>query len=135
MKKYKDLVGEDVKYTNQSIDSKSNFNDNSKSGDFLQVENSNDLWAKRDNEIQNLLRSIEDLAQVFKDLQTLVLEQGTILDRIDCNIEKAVENIDQAGEELEQANKNMKSNCARNSNLFLIVFIFICAILLLFKIF
>src|SRR5690348_7466758 len=83
MKKYKELVGEDVKYNNTSLDSKSNFKDdyshqnsNGKNDNFLKMEISNDILNKRDSEITNLVNSITELASIFKDLQTLVMEQG-----------------------------------------------------------
>ena len=46
----------------------------------------------RSNEIEELTKSINDLAVLFKDLSVLVIEQGTILDRIDYNIENAEKN-------------------------------------------
>ena len=44
----------------------------------------------------------------------LVQEQGTILDRIDYNIENALENTQVAHKELVKANNYMKKNCFRN---------------------
>ena len=41
----------------------------------------------RDVEIQNLVKGINDLAVIFKELSVLVIDQGNILDRIDYNIE------------------------------------------------
>jgi syntaxin 16 len=36
---------------------------------------------------------MNELAVIFKELSTLVIEQGTILDRIDFNIEQAHVNV------------------------------------------
>lgn len=50
----------------------------------------------KDEEITNLVKSINDLAGIFKDLSVLVVEQGTILDRIDHNIDSAKEDMKEA---------------------------------------
>lgn len=34
------------------------------------------------------MKSIEDLSTIFKELAVLVIDQGTILDRIDYNMEQ-----------------------------------------------
>ena len=44
---------------------------------------------ERDREVRGILASIADLAQIMKDLSTLVIDQGTVLDRIDYNMEQA----------------------------------------------
>lgn len=142
MKKYKELVGDEVKYTS-SLDSKSNLRslNGSKSIDqdvrkgesFLKIDTSNNILQKRDDEINTLVNSITELATIFKDLQTLVLEQGTILDRIDYNIEHALRDTQKATVDLAKADKNMKSNCARNANMFLLIIIFVLSLLLIMK--
>jgi hypothetical protein len=49
-----------------------------------------------------ICQSINDLSVIFKDLALLIVDQGTILDRIDYNIEHAATSIDQGHKELEQ---------------------------------
>ncbi len=48
-----------------------------------------ELANERDTEIQKICESIEQLAIVFKELSVMVFEQGTIIDRIDYNLEQA----------------------------------------------
>lgn len=63
----------------------------------------------KDEEITNLVKSINDLAGIFKDLSVLVVEQGTILDRIDHNVESAKEETQKAVKILDQVRKKEKS--------------------------
>lgn len=58
---------------------------------------------ERDREITQIARSIGELAQLFQDLSALVIEQGSVLDRIDYNIDNMATNVRQSGVELDQA--------------------------------
>ena len=60
----------------------------------------------RDQEITRIAKSIEELAQIFNDLALLVIDQGTILDRIDFNMESAVKNMCTGVDDLIEAEKN-----------------------------
>jgi syntaxin 16 len=57
---------------------------------------------QRSHEINEIAKSIFQLAEVFRDLQTMIIDQGTLLDRIDYNIEDMAKNVKTAHEELVQ---------------------------------
>ncbi|EGD83020.1 hypothetical protein PTSG_03656 [Salpingoeca rosetta] len=65
--------------------------------------------AQREQEITNIVKSINDLALIFKDLAELVVDQGTILDRIDYNLELTERRVESGRRELEQGQKYQKS--------------------------
>jgi syntaxin 16 len=144
MKKYQELVGSHNKYDFEDLDGSSKYSkyshsthDSDNKNDFLQLNSSHDksslILFQRDEEINTLLGSITELAGVFKDLQTLVQNQGTILDRIDYNIDTAAQNVVKANENLDKTEKMMRSNCYRNAMLGIIISIFIMGTLILLK--
>jgi syntaxin 16 len=57
---------------------------------------------QREREINQIAKSIYQLADIFRDLQTLVIDQGTMLDRIDFNIEQTNVQVQHAVVELDQ---------------------------------
>ena len=67
------------------------------------------IVSQRDEEIQNIAHSIEELSTIFKELSVLVIDQGTILDRIDFNMEQVVEHTKEGINQLEKAEKHQKS--------------------------
>jgi len=80
---------------------------------YTKVETNSQILA-RNKSIDSLLESINELSNIFKDLQTVVQEQGTILDRIDYNLEIAEENTKSAYGHLNEANNLQKKSCFRN---------------------
>ncbi|EJU04277.1 t-SNARE [Dacryopinax primogenitus] len=59
--------------------------------------------AQRDRELTELAKSIGALAELFKDLSTLVIDQGTILDSVEYNIEQTATHVEEAVKELKVA--------------------------------
>ena len=103
------------------------------SSDFLSTQENNEQLRRRDNELNNLLESVNELAELFKEMQNLVMQQGTILDRIDYNIDIASININKGKKNIIKADKHMKNNCFRNVIIVLLICIFIEAVLLIIK--
>mmetsp|Transcript_7749 Transcript_7749/g.25731 ORF Transcript_7749/g.25731 Transcript_7749/m.25731 type:complete len:327 (+) Transcript_7749:85-1065(+) len=73
------------------------------------VQESEDLVAEREREMVKIMESVNDLAQVMKDLSVLVIEQGTLLDRIDYNCEQVSVAVEQGYKELVKAEKTQKA--------------------------
>jgi syntaxin 16 len=63
---------------------------------------------QREEEITKIATGILELSEIFKDLQTMVIDQGTLLDRIDYNVENMHTNVKQADKELVQATHYQK---------------------------
>lgn len=85
---------------------------------------------QRERDIIHIAKSISELAEIFNDLNTLVIDQGTILDRIDYNLEHTDMNIDAGIEELKKANESDKSSRTKMCILMLLVLI-ICAVVVI----
>jgi syntaxin 16 len=58
---------------------------------------------QREREIRAIAKSVTELAEIFQDMAKLVHEQGTILDRIDYNIETAKTHVTEGKKQLGQA--------------------------------
>lgn len=55
---------------------------------------------QREREITDIAKGIIELADIFKELQTMVIDQGTMLDRIDYNVERMNTDVKAAEKEL-----------------------------------
>ena len=87
----------------------------------------------RSTEIKTLVTTINDLAVLFKELSVLVVEQGTILDRIDYNIECAHKDTKQAVVHLEKTVEIEKSARAKGVMACLLASIILCLLFLVLK--
>ena len=73
------------------------------------VEISTALAEERGREIEHIVKTIVELAQIMRDLSALVVEQGTMLDRIDHNIQEASVKIESGLDQIKQTEKTQKS--------------------------
>ena len=101
--------------------------------DLLLMEENTQYLRKREQEIKNVVESIQDLNTIFKDLAGMVSQQGEIVDRIDYSIENASIKVEEGLEQLKKASKYQKSNrkmkCIVLLGITLIVLIFFLIIL------
>lgn len=87
----------------------------------------------RDKEIAKIAQSIEELGSIFKELAVLVIDQGTILDRIDYNMEAVVEHTKTGLKQLEKAEKHQKSARPMRCIICLSILIFVLLLILVLK--
>lgn len=83
---------------------------------LLLFEEENSRMAEhREQEVTKIVKSIMDLNDIFKDLASMVQEQGTVLDRIDYNVEQTQTRVSEGYKQLQKAEmyqrKNRKMYC------------------------
>lgn len=79
--------------------------------------------AQREREIETIAQGIIDLANIFQELQTMVIDQGTMLDRIDYNVDRMVVDVKAADKELKVATNYQKRSTKRKIILLLILLV------------
>lgn len=99
----------------------------------LQVDSSAVLAQERDEEVMKIMSSIHDLAQIMKDLSTLVIEQGTILDRIDYNLEETSSRVEQGVSQLRRAERAQRRGILASCVLILVIMVAVMFVVLLVK--
>ena len=91
------------------------------------------LVEERDQEIRKIAESIQELSGIFKELAVLVIDQGTILDRIDFNMEQVAEHTRRGVVEIEKAEQYQKAARPRICIALLLFLITIMMIALILK--
>jgi len=79
--------------------------------------------AQREREIEQIAQGIIDLSNIFQELQTMVIDQGTMLDRIDYNVERMTTEVKEADKELKVATTYQKKSTKRKIILLLILLV------------
>ncbi|EFX01530.1 snare complex subunit [Grosmannia clavigera kw1407] len=99
----------------------------------MQRQSNDAVIAQREREIGDIAQGIIDLADLFRDLQTMVIDQGTMLDRIDYNVERMNTDVKAADRELVVASGYQRKTTKRKIMLLLLLIIVGLFILLLIK--
>jgi syntaxin 16 len=89
--------------------------------------------AQREREIEDIAQGIIDLSNIFQELQTMVIDQGSMLDRIDYNVENMTTEVKQADKELKVATGYQKKSTKRKIILLLVLIVAGMFILLMLK--
>lgn len=77
---------------------------------LLFLEDNTQAVQQREREVAQIVRSIAELNEIFKDLAHMVSDQGTVLDRIDYNIENAQTQVHEGLGQLQKAEGHQKKN-------------------------
>ncbi|KAI9659412.1 MAG: hypothetical protein M1821_001670 [Bathelium mastoideum] len=91
------------------------------------------MIAQREREIEDIAQGIIELANIFQELQTMVIDQGSMLDRIDYNVERMATDVKAADKELTVATGYQKRTTKRKIILLLLLLVVALFILLLLK--
>lgn len=83
--------------------------------------------------IDHVVANIQKLNQIFKEISRLALEQGTVIDRIDYNLEQACKNSGKGREELRKYNERAEGSCANKVILILLFIILVLTAICTFK--
>ncbi|KAK7911343.1 syntaxin 16 [Apiospora marii] len=98
-----------------------------------QLHSNDAVILQREREIEDIAQGIIELSDLFRDLQNMVIDQGTMLDRIDYNVERMATDVKGAEKELVIASGYQKKTTKRKIILLLVLIIVGMIILLVIK--
>eukprot|EP00484_Ammonia_sp_Unknown_P002720 CAMPEP_0197057496 /NCGR_PEP_ID=MMETSP1384-20130603/97720_1 /TAXON_ID=29189 /ORGANISM="Ammonia sp." /LENGTH=326 /DNA_ID=CAMNT_0042491943 /DNA_START=35 /DNA_END=1015 /DNA_ORIENTATION=- len=87
----------------------------------------------RTQEILNIAKSVHELATLFQELSVLVVEQGSLLDRIDYNVEQTMDNLSKAKVHIDKANVHQKRSRTALCIIVLIMLILVAGFILILR--
>lgn len=95
------------------------------------VEQNTLMVVEREREIHQIVQSISDLSEIFRDLGAMIVEQGTVLDRIDYNVEQSCVKTEDGLKQLHKAEQYQKKNRKMLVILILVVIIVVLTVVLI----
>ncbi|KAG4911293.1 hypothetical protein AAZX31_20G224600 [Glycine max] len=100
---------------------------------MAKLKNSEAFTVEREKEIQQVVESVNELAQIMKDLSVLVIDQGTIVDRIDYNIQNVATTVEDGLKQLQKAERTQKKGGMVMCATVLLIMCFVMLVLLIIK--
>lgn len=88
---------------------------------------------EREREIYKISQNVVEISIIFKELENIVIDQGTILDNIAYNLDRTAENVKGAHKQLNKAESYQKQTRKCKIVLFLVLLIFLFLMLLMVK--
>ncbi|KAJ6833924.1 syntaxin-41-like [Iris pallida] len=98
-----------------------------------QLKKSEAFTREREREIVQVVESVNELAQIMKDLSVLVIDQGTIIDRIDYNIQNVSASVEEGFKQLQKAERNQRKGGMVTCATILVIMCFVMLVLLILK--
>ncbi|KAK9281271.1 hypothetical protein L1049_004167 [Liquidambar formosana] len=97
------------------------------------IKKSEQFTAEREREVKQVVESVHELAQIMKDLSVLVIDQGTIVDRIDYNIQSVAASVEEGFKQLEKAERTQRKGGMVKCATVLVIMCFVMLVLLVIK--
>jgi len=97
------------------------------------VETNEAVIADREQGINHLNRSVQEVAEIFQDLALLVNEQGAQIDNIQTNIESAATSTEKGVRELARASRHQRRTRSRMCIIFACVLVVIILLVVVLK--
>lgn len=88
---------------------------------------------QRTKDIILIAKSVHELAQLFDELSVLICEQGSLLDRIDYNVEQTVEHLSSAKVHIDKAEGYQKRSRTAMCILVLIIIVIVAGVILILR--
>ncbi|KAG6646704.1 hypothetical protein CIPAW_07G026700 [Carya illinoinensis] len=103
-------------------------------GDDLEMNLNGSRSKIEDDNMDNMvMESVNELVQIMKDLSVLVIDQGTIVDRIDYNIQNVATTVEEGLKQLQKAERTRKHGGVVRCATVLIIMCFIMLVALILK--